>query len=116
VVTQTQYHTSGEREMALPFRAVHPAFEPGETFEQHQQAMAEWCGYRDADGLNADHDALHMSLARWLGVDSNAMRQASGAILTPGEAELAALEEDAVLSTQRYMKHAGASVPTIAPQ
>jgi hypothetical protein len=97
--------------MAMPFRADHPVPEPGETFEQHQQAMAEWCGYPDAYGLNADHDALHASFARWLGVASNAMRQASGATLTPGEAELAALEEDAVLSTQRYMKHAGASVP-----
>jgi hypothetical protein len=77
------------------------------TFDQRQDATAEWMGYPDAAAMNRDHDTLHAELCRWLGVTSHSMRLASGATLTPEESTLAALEEDAVLHLQRFMRHSG---------
>jgi hypothetical protein len=98
----------------MPHRAAHPSQREGQSFDEHQNEMARWCGYPDAAALNADHDRLHVAMAFWLGVTSNAMRMAVGADLTREEAELAGMEEDAVLSVQRYMRHAGGSVPAIS--
>lgn len=95
----------------MPFRADHPAWKPGETFDQHQAAMAEWLGHTSVDEMNRHHDRGHVSLARWLGVTSHALRDAAGAHLTREEADLAGLEEDALLSLTRYANHAGVQLP-----
>jgi hypothetical protein len=80
-------------------------------FDRHQAATARWMGYPNAAAMNRDHDALHRALCAWLGVTSHAIRDAAGVPLTREEATLAALEEDAVLHVQRFMRHAGAGVP-----
>jgi len=87
---------------------THPVQHPGESFEDHQAAMARWIGVASVAELNRDHDALHRSLCRWLGVESHSMRCADG---LPYDGTLAALEEQAVLSVQRFMAHSGARVP-----
>lgn len=88
--------------MSIPSRQL------GESFEDHQAKMARWIGVASVAELNRDHDALHRSLCRWLGVESHSMRCAEG---KPYDGTLAALEEQAVLSVQRFMAHSGARVP-----
>lgn len=85
---------------------THPIRQSGESFEAHQQAMADWVG-TTVDDLNARHDPLHRSLSAFLGVPSHAMRQAVGEPLTASEQRLADMEEDAVLCCQRWQAHAG---------
>jgi len=82
-----------------------------QSHEDHQADMARWMGYLDTAALNRDHDPLHHALAGWLGIPSHAMRQAAGEALTSDEAMLASLEEEAVLHVQRWMNHAGGTVP-----
>lgn len=48
--------------------------------------------------LNAEHDAYHHALCAWLGVVSEAMKDAAG---EPHDGQLAGLEEQAVLHVQR---------------
>lgn len=84
----------------------------GQGFAHHQAQMALWAGYgEDVAALNADHDRLHAALCRWLGIDSQSLREAAGEALGPTERLWAALEEDAVLHTQRWLRHAGGKVP-----
>lgn len=81
-------------------------------FATHQRETAALLGYGDdVDAMNADHDPLHRALCRWLGVTSHAMRDAAGEQMTPEEHTLAALEEDAVLKVQKFMRACGAAVP-----
>lgn len=85
-----------------------PTRQPGESFEDHQAAVARWMGMASAAQMNADHDSLHRSLCRWLGVESHSMLCAEG---KPHDAALAAIEEAAVLHLQRMPCHHGAGVP-----
>lgn len=55
------------------------------------------------------HDALHARLCAWLGIpESYSLRQAAG---LPVDAELAAIEEDAVMVVQRLMVLGGGRMP-----
>lgn len=96
----------------MPFRTDHPRHRPFQSFEEHQAEMATWLG-TTVDEMNRSHDRWHVSLAKWLGATSHALRMAAGAPLSREEAELAGLEEDAVLSVQRYARRAGVEVPVI---
>lgn len=89
----------------MPFRADHPQHREGQSFGEHQEEMAAWVG-TTVEGLNAAHDALHASLSAFLGLPSHALRQAAGEPLTSDEQRLADIEEDAVLSCQRWAAHA----------
>lgn len=80
-------------------------------FAQHQAATARWMGYPDADAMSRDHDALHLALSRFLGIRSQALRQARGESLSREEQAIANLEEDAVMHVQRWMQHASGQVP-----
>lgn len=88
-----------------------PRQRPGQSFEAHQDEMAAWSGYPDRDTLNRDHDSLHKALCRWLGVDSQALREGAGEPLSEPEMVLAGMEEEAVLHVQRWARHAGAEIP-----
>lgn len=77
-------------------------------FDAHQAETAKWMGYPSAVEMNRDHDPLHESLCRWLGVPSHSMACARG---EPHDAALASFEEDAVLHLQRFMAHIKAGVP-----
>lgn len=58
-----------------------------------------------------DHDALHVRLCAFLGIpESFALRQAAG---LPVDSELAAIEEEAVMACQRFMRLAGGRLPSI---
>lgn len=87
---------------------THPARQPGQSFEDHQREVAAWCGYPDTEALNRDHDALHASLTRWLGIPSHSLAAARG---EPHDPLLAGIEEDATLATQRLLAHHGTGVP-----
>ena len=89
---------------------THPRQQPGQSFEDHQRETATWIGTSVAE-MNRSHDRWHVSLAKWLGTTSNALRSATGACLTEREAMLAGMEEDAVLAISRYAVHAGVEVP-----
>ena len=78
-------------------------------FDAHQAETAAWMGYPDAAAMNAAHDPLHRALCGWLGVTSHSMLCAGG---EPHDATLAAMEEDAVLHTQRLIAHHRVGVPT----
>ena len=69
---------------------------------EEQREIAAWLGC-SVERMNAEHDALHARLARWTGLPSRSLRIAAGGTLPPKEAEVAALEEDAVLYVQRYL-------------
>lgn len=97
----------------MPFTEGHPRQREGQSFADHQEEMARWMGYADAQAMNLDHDRLHSAVAFFLGVPSHALRDAAGAALSDREANLAALEEAAVLPLQRYMAHCGVGVPRI---
>ena len=81
------------------------------TFAEQQAQTAAWMGYASAEEMNAAHDPLHRALCRWLGIESMAMREAEGEVLGDPEKLLAGIEEDAVLSLQRFICHAGVGVP-----
>lgn len=88
----------------------------GETIHAHPdgtQAQAEAAramGYPDVCALTRDHDLLHAALCDWLGLPGSfALAQAAG---RAADAELAGLEEEAVLAVQRFMRRAGGRVPT----
>lgn len=87
-----------------------PRHRPEQSFADHQAEVANWLGC-SVEAMNADHDLTHLTLCHWLSVTSHAMREAEGANLTPEEAELAAIEEEAVLHVQRFAVRSGASVP-----
>lgn len=73
------------------------------------RATAKEIGYGDdVLALCRDHDALHVALAAWLGLESFAIRSAAGLDV---DAEIAAAEEAAVLATQKFLRLAGAKVP-----
>ena len=56
-----------------------------------------------------DHDALHARLTAFLGIpESFSLRQAAG---LPVDAELAAIEEGAVMALQRLMIRGGGRMP-----
>lgn len=80
---------------------------PGQSFEAHQADVAAWMGC-SVEALNAVHDPLHVEFCRWLGVESQALRDARGEALSERERQLASLEEMAVLTTQRLIVAAGA--------
>ena len=88
----------------------HPLRRPGESLAEHQRQMARWAGC-SVEELNRRHDGIHIQLCAAFGLTSQAMRQARGEALTPEEAKLAALEEDAALATQRWLSHARKEVP-----
>lgn len=85
-----------------------PQQQPGQSFSDHQAETAAWMGYATADDMNADHDALHAAMCKWLGVPSHSLLQAAG---EPHDAHLAWIEENAVLHLQRFMRQIGACVP-----
>lgn len=88
-----------------------PQRKPGETFACHQHQMATWMGYFDPDAMNRQHDATHRSLCAWLGIESQALRDAAGEPLTPKQQFLADIEEAAVCCVQRLIAHTGVEVP-----
>lgn len=56
-----------------------------------------------------DHDALHVRLCEFLGIsESYSLRQAAG---LPVDAEVAAIEENAVMAVQALMVRAGGRMP-----
>lgn len=67
-----------------------------------QAAMAEWLGC-SVERMNAHHDSLHRWLAERVGRESLSLKFSRGEQLTPDEAAVAAIEEDAVLAIQRYL-------------
>lgn len=69
--------------------------------EEHR-AIAGWLGC-SVERMESEHDALHARLSRWTGCVSQSLRMARGEPLTDAEADLAALEEDAVLAVQKYL-------------
>lgn len=84
-----------------------PARRPFQSFDDHQAEVAAWMGC-DVNTMNRDHDPLHHALCDWLGVESEAMKDAAG---EPHDAELAGIEEEAVLMAQRLMVRGGGRMP-----
>jgi hypothetical protein len=84
-----------------------PRRQPDQPFDAHQRDMAEWMGC-SLTQLNAEHDAYHRALCAWLGVPSEAMKDAAG---EPHDGRLAGLEEEAVLHVQRLAVAHGVGVP-----
>lgn len=84
---------------------------PGEPeYTPDQRQTAQSLGYgRNVVKMVEDHDPLHALLADWLGLESFALRVASGEL--PVGDPLADLEEDAVLAIQRFMVAAGGKLP-----
>jgi hypothetical protein len=79
----------------------------GEPHDSEQyRETARRCGYGDDTlALCRDHDPCHAILCDWLGLpDSPALRAAIGLDADP---VVAAAEEDAVLSLQRFCRAAG---------
>lgn len=77
------------------------------------RATARDLGYGEgpeaALAMCRDHDALHARLCEWLGIpESYSLRQAAG---LPVDAELAAIEEAAVMAAQRLLVMAGGRMP-----
>lgn len=92
--------------ITLPSGAIVPG-EPHDTDEY--RGTAERLGYgADTLAMCRDHDPMHALLADWLGLTSYSLRQAAG---EPVDPRLAALEEDAALAVQKYMRHAGGTLP-----
>lgn len=83
---------------------------PGQSLEAHQADVAFWLG-TEVRTMNIEHDRLHASFCKWLGIASHALRDARGEALTAHERHLAMLEETAVLHTQRLMCAAKVGVP-----
>jgi hypothetical protein len=84
--------------------------EPHDTDEY--RATAARLGYgADTLLLAQQHDPIHCLLAAWLDLPvSYAMLDAAG-LLDEDEREIAEMEEQAVLSVQRYMRRVGARLP-----
>lgn len=78
--------------------------------EGRQVYMAEQLGYgEDVLQMVKDHDALHVRLCQWLGLETSpALERAAG---HRDDDELTRLEEQAVLSVQKFMRAAGRGVP-----
>lgn len=78
------------------------------------RATAERLGYgADVLSMTREHDPLHARLCDWLGLpDSYSLRRAVGLDADP---TMAALEEDAVLAVQRFMRRAGVALPVAWP-
>ena len=77
-----------------------------------QSVSARDLGYgADVAAMNADHDPLHRSLCRWLGVSSHSLREAAGEVMTPDDQRHAWREEGAVMAVQAFMRHHGVGVP-----
>lgn len=79
------------------------------------RATAAALGYGDgpeaALACCRDHDALHALLAAWLGIpESYSLRQAAG---LPIDADLAAIEEAAVMAVQALLVRGGGRMPQI---
>jgi hypothetical protein len=92
--------------ITLPCGTVVPG---GPHDTEEYRATAQRLGYGgDTSAMCRDHDPLHALLADWLGLSSYALRQAAGLAT---DDRLAALEEDAVIAVQRYMRHAGGRLP-----
>jgi hypothetical protein len=96
----------GSTLITLPSGATVPGA-PHDTNEY--RGTARRLGYGgDTTAMCRDHDPVHALLADWLGLTSYSLRQAAG---EPVDARLAAMEEDAVLAVQKYMRHAGGRLP-----
>lgn len=80
------------------------------TLAAEQQRTAESLGV-SVDEMNRVHDPLHRAVARWLGVESYALRFAAGAPLTAEQHELADIEEAAIMALQRWIHRAGVGIP-----
>lgn len=71
-----------------------------------KEQTAAWLGYGDdVAAMDASHDKLHASLCAWIGRPSLSLRDAQGVPLSDAERTLAAIEEDAVLHVQRFLRH-----------
>lgn len=82
---------------------THPIHYPGQTFDEHQQAIADWMGCT-VEQMNMTHDAAHRQLCEQFGTgDSLSLRMARGEKLTEAEQRIAGLEENAVLAIQRWL-------------
>lgn len=82
-------------------------------FDKAQLITARELGYGDdVEALNAQHDPLHVALCAWLGVESYALREATGERLSPEHQRLAWDEEAAVLAVQKLMRGHRVPVPT----
>jgi hypothetical protein len=88
-----------------------PQRRPGQSFADHQREMAEWVGCASVAELNRHHDPLHLALCAFFGVESYALMQGRGERLAGHEAHLAALEEVAILTCQRWAIQAGGKLP-----
>jgi hypothetical protein len=76
------------------------------------RATATRLGYgSDTGAMCRDHDPLHAILCDWLGLTSQALRQAAG---LPFDGEIAAAEEEAALAVQRFLRLAGAALPGVS--
>lgn len=85
-----------------------PEQRPGQPLYAHQCEVASWMGYPSVAAMNRHHDDVHAALCDWLGVTSHSLRCAAG---EPHVAELAEMEETAVLALQRFCQHAGGRIP-----
>jgi hypothetical protein len=84
-----------------------PRRQPDQPFDAHQREVAEWLGC-SVEQMNNQHDPLHLALCGWLGVPSEAMKDAAGEL---HGGRLAGLEEQAVLSVQRLAVAHGVEMP-----
>lgn len=70
---------------------------------------AKWMGYGESreaiKAMDRDHDGIHASLCRWLGIPSHSLMIARGEQVSPKQQRLAGYEEDAVLTLQRMIQH-----------
>jgi hypothetical protein len=94
-------------EITLPSGKVVTGYPQG---SEHQAEVAQRLGYgNDALAMVLDHDPLHARLCDWLGIEASYSLRLAALELSPHEAHLAALEEEAVIAVQRFMRMASRS-------
>lgn len=84
--------------------------EPHSTEEY--RATAHSLGYGDDTlAMCQDHDPLHVSLCKWLGLETSFSMLSAVGRLPEDQEFLARLEEAAVLAVQKFIRRANLKVP-----